>query len=169
MMYQWPMRARLGCVIGLVLWRTITVTGQTAPAGLPQDLRAHLQNERFDVVSTSGGLPGGVRTELRTLFGDGRPTLELAEPGARYQGTSRRVNPRLPLRRLVAAGCSREDCLIYYERGGATHMWRVVLFHWTPYATRLEWGGTAPGGLATIEDVRRGVLSGAIKGSAGPW
>lgn len=167
MVYQWRMRARLACVISLSLWQATTFAGQATPAAMPQELRAHLQNERFDVVSTSGGLPGGVRTELRTLFGG--QTLELAEPGGRFQGTSRRATPTLPLRRLVAAGCSRADCLVYYERGGATHMWRAVLFHWTPYVTRLEWGGTAPAGLKTIEDVRRSVLAGAIRGSAGPW
>jgi hypothetical protein len=44
-----------------------------------------------------------------------------------------------------------------------------MLLHWTPKATTFEWGGTAPGGLATIDAVRSAVLSGAIKGSAGPW
>ena len=33
----------------------------------------------------------------------------------------------------------------------------------------LERGGAAPGGLATIEDVRSAILSGAIKDPAGPW
>jgi hypothetical protein len=44
-----------------------------------------------------------------------------------------------------------------------------MLFHWTPAATRFIWGGTAPGGLSTIEDVRKAVLSGVIKGGAGSW
>jgi hypothetical protein len=161
------MRAALLWAVGVSAWSAAAAAGQIAPPALPRELRAHVQNERFDTVSSSGGLPGGVRTELRTLFGG--QTLELAEPGARFQGTARRPNPTLPLRRLVAAGCSNRYCLVYYERGGSTHMWRVVLFHWTPYFTRLEWGGTAPGGLTTIEDVRRGILSGAITGSAGPW
>jgi len=43
------------------------------------------------------------------------------------------------------------------------------LFHWTPAATRFEFGGTAPGGLATIDDVRNAVLSGAIKGPNKTW
>jgi hypothetical protein len=161
------MRAGLFCVIGSILWPAVALAGETAPGALPLELRAHVQNERFDIVSSSGGLPGGVRIELRTLFGG--QTLELAEPGARFQGTGRRPDPKLPLRRLVAAGCSRQDCLVYYERAGSTHMWRVVLFHWTPRVTRLEWGGTAPGGLTTFDEVRRAVLSGAIKSSAGPW
>ena len=75
----------------------------------------------------------------------------------------------LPIRRLVAAGCSYDYCLVYYERGGARHTWHVALFHWAPEATKFEWGGTAPGGLATIEDVRRAVLAGAIKPPAAFW
>jgi len=101
------------------------------------------------------------------LFGS--QTLDIAEPGAPFQAASETADTKLPLRRLVAAGCSREDCLLYYERGGSEHTWRAVLLHWTPSATRLEWGGIAPGNLRTIDDVRRALLSGAIKGSPGPW
>jgi hypothetical protein len=71
---------------------------------------------------------------------------------------------------MVSAGCSRDfHCLVYYERGGIAHTWQVALFQWTPDATRFEGGGTAPGGLATIEDVRNALLSGAIKSSPGSW
>jgi len=69
----------------------------------------------------------------------------------------------------VAAGCTMEYCLVHYERGGSAHTWHVALFHWTPEATRLEWGGAAPGGLKTIDDVRKAILSGAIKGPAKSW
>jgi hypothetical protein len=79
------------------------------------------------------------------------------------------VNSKLAIRRLVAAGCSYDHCLVYYERGGTPRTWRVALFHWTPEATRFEWGANAPGGLATIDDVRRAILSGAIEGSTGVW
>jgi hypothetical protein len=41
----------------------------------------------------------------------------------------------------------------------------VAAFHWTPAATRFEWGGIAPGRLATIDDIRKAMLSGAIKTS----
>jgi hypothetical protein len=158
------MRARLLCAIGLSAWSATTVARQ--PADLPRELRAHV-NERFDVVSSMNGLPLGVRTELRTLFGS--QALDIADPGAPVRRSDRTADSSLPSRRLVAAGCSREDCLLYYERIGSTHTWRVVLIHWTPNAIRLEWGGTAPAGLTTIHEVRSAVLSGAIKGSAGPW
>jgi hypothetical protein len=101
------------------------------------------------------------------LFGS--QTLDIAEPGAEFQVTES-VNPQLPIRRLIAAGCSTDHhCLVYYERGGIDHTWHVALFQWTPAATRFEWGGTAPGGLATIDDVRNAILSGAIKGPARFW
>ena len=163
------MRARMFWVIGVCLWSAATVARQAAPpAALPVELRTHVQNARFDVVSSVRGLPLGVRAELEVLFGG--QTLDMAEPGAASQASSEIADPALPIRRLVAAGCSYEDCLVYYERGGsAVRTWRVALFHWRPNATTLEWGGTAPAGLTSIDAVRSAVLSGAIKGPAEPW
>jgi len=140
---------------------------QTAPAVMPGALRAHVKDEPFQIVTSVRGLPLGVREELQTLFGTN--TLDIAEPGARFQVTDAIVDPKLPMRRLVAAGCSADHCLVYYERGGIAHTWQVALFHWTPAATRFEWGGTAPRGLASIDDVRNAVLSGAIKGPTRSW
>jgi hypothetical protein len=99
------------------------------------------------------------------LFGS--QALDIAEPGAEFQVSDVLVNS--PIRRLVAAGCSYDHCLVYYERGGIAHTWQVALFHWTPDATRFEWGGTAPGGLVTIDEVRSAVLSGAINGPVRLW
>ena len=93
-------------------------------------------------------------------------SLDIAEPGAPFQATDLVSTPNLPIRRLVAAGCSANYCLVYYERGGIAHTWPVALFHWTPSATRLEWGGLAPGGLKTLDEVRKVVLSGAVKAAS---
>ena len=158
---------RLLCVLGVSAWSAVTAGQAAAPATLSAALRAHVKDERFQIVTSVRGLPLGVREELQTLFGSN--TLDIAEPGARYQVTDVVVDPNLPRRRLVSAGCSYDHCLVYYERGGIAHSWHVALFHWTPAATRLEWGGIAPGGLASIDDVRSAVLSGAIKGSAKYW
>ena len=150
------------------LWVAVAAADQAAPpAVLSGPLRAHLENERFGIVTSIRGLPLGVREALQTLFGT--LSLDIAEPGADFQGTDVAVNPELPSRRLVAAGCSSDHCLVYYERGGIARTWHVTLFHWTPAETRLEVGGTASGGLATAADVRNAILSGKIQSRASDW
>ena len=164
----WMRRTRLLGAIGVSLWSAVVAGRQAAaPVVLSDALRAHVKNERFGIVTSIRGLPLGVREGLQTLFGS--PTLDIAEPGAEFQVTDVILDPTLPIRRLVAAGCSTDHCLVYYERGGSAHTWRVALFHWTPAATRFEWGASAPGGLATIEDVRNAVLSGATTGETMLW
>ena len=160
---------RLFCAIGVSVWSAVMSGSQAAPTGaLPEALRAHLRDERFEIVTSVRGLPLGVRDGLQSLFGS--QELDIAEPGAEFQATDVIGNPKLPIRRLVAAGCSTDfHCLVYYERGGIAHTWLVALFHWTPAATRFEWGGTAPAGLKTIDDVRKAVLSGAIRSPNKLW
>lgn len=160
--------ARLLCALGVSVWSAAVAGSQAPPPTvLSDDVRAHVQNDRFQIVSSIRGLPLGVRTELQALFGS--LTLDIAEPGAAFRSDTVVPDANPPSRRMVTAGCSYEHCLVYYERGGTPRTWRVALFHWRPEATRLEWGGTAPGGLNTIEDLRRVILSGAIKNSGAPW
>ena len=162
------LRTRLFCAIGLSLCSAVCAAGQTAPgAALSSALRDHLKAERLDMVTSIRGLPLGVRDALQALFGS--QTLDIAEPGAPFQATDVVVTPKLPVRRLVAAGCSADHCLVYYERGGIAHTWHVVLFQWTPAATRFEWGGRAGAGLASIDAVRSAVLSGSIKSASADW
>jgi len=158
---------RLFYAIGVSLLSAV-VTGSQAPgAALSEALRAHVKSERLEIVTSIRGLPLGVRDGLQALWGN--QGLDIAEPGAEFQVTDVAGTPKLPIRRLVAAGCSIDHCLVYYERGGTAHTWLVALFHWTPAETRFEWGGTAPGGLATIDDVRTALLSGAIKSPNPVW
>ena len=161
-------RIQLLCAISVSLSSAVAAGRQTTPtAALSGQLRAHVQKETFGIVTSVRGLPLGVRAELQTLFGS--QSLDIAEPGAEFQVSDVIGKPKLPIRRLVAAGCSYDYCLVYYERGGRGHTWHVALFHWTPEATRFEWGGAAPGGLRTIAEVRRAVLSGAIQRPTGFW
>jgi hypothetical protein len=158
---------RLLCAIGVSLWAAV-VASQSVPSGaLSEALRAHVNGERLQIVESIRGLPLGVRDALQMLWGTN--SLDIAEPGAEFQLTNASRDPTLPIRRLVAAGCSTDHCLVYYERGGSAHTWQVALFHWTPAATRLEWGAAAPGGLKTIDDVKNAVLSGAAKGANKIW
>ena len=162
-------RARILFAIGASLWSAVCTASDAQPAAaLPDALRAHLKNEQLQIVTSVRGLPLGVRDALQVLFGS--QSLDIAEPRADFQATGVAVNPGLPIRRLAAAGCATDHCLVYYERGGvALTTWHVALFHWTPDATRFEWGGAAPGGLSTIDNVRAAVLSGAIKSAHSVW
>ena len=159
---------QLSCAIGVSLGSALAAGGQSMDgAALSASLRAHVQGEQFGVVTSVRGLPLGVRDGLQKLFGS--QTLDIADPGAEFQATDVVVKPMLPSRRLVAAGCSADHCLVYYQRGGIASTWHLALFHWTPGATRLEGGGVAPAGLARVEDLRSAILSGAIKGGAKSW
>jgi hypothetical protein len=157
----------LGAISASVCAVVVVASQATPPVALSPTLQAHIKAEQFRIVTSIRGLPLGVRDELQTLFRT--PSLDIAEPGAEFQVTDVIVTPNLPIRRLVAAGCSTDHCLVYYERGGIAHTWHAALFHWTPGATRLEWGGDAPGGLRTSDDVRNAILSGAIKGPVRAW
>ena len=120
----------------------------------PRRCAAQVKDERFQIVTSIRGLPLGVREELQTLFGSN--TLDIADPGAKFQVTDVIVDPKLPMRRLVAAGCSMSRCLVYYERGGIAHSWHVALFHWTPANPVM--GRHRASGLASIDDVRSAVF-----------
>jgi hypothetical protein len=154
--------------IGVSLSSSVVIGSQASRASeLSQALRAEVKDGRFQVVTSVRGLPLGVRDAMQTLFST--PTLDIAEPGAEFQVTDVVGTKMLPIRRMIAAGCTANYCLVYYERGGIAHTWQVAMFHWTPAATRFEWGGIAPSGLKTIDDVRKAVLSGAIKSPNRTW
>ena len=161
-------RLQISCVIVGVGLCIVAAAGQRQSASaLPDTLRAHLKSERFDVVTSIRGLPLGVREEMQKLFGT--QTLDIADPGAQFQLAGAVSNPPLPTRRLIAAGCSTDHCLVHYERGGAKHIWHVAVFHWTPKATRFEGGGAVPNNLATIDTVRDAVISGKVKAASRDW
>ena len=143
------------CAIGVSLWSAVVAGSQAAdPGALSGALRAHVQDERFGIVTSIRGLPLGVRDGLQTLFGS--QTLDIAEPGAEFQVTDVIVNPKLPIRRLVAAGCSTDSLprlLRARRQRPHVHVYGRC-FHWTPAATDSEWGGAAPAeGLATVDVV----------------
>ena len=160
---------RLFCAIGVSLWSVAVTCAQAPPATeLSETLRTHLRDESYEIITSVRGLPLGVRDGLQKLFAS--PDLDIAEPGAESQVSDPTPNPKPASRRLVAAGCSRDfHCLVYYERFGSPRTWQVALFHWTPTATRFEGGGSAPSGLTTIDEVRKAVVSGAIKSPNKVW
>jgi hypothetical protein len=140
---------------------------KSSEAGLTPALRDHLRSERFAPLTTVAALPASVRKALSDLFGSG--TLDMADPGQPFQATDVMVTPRLPGRRLIAAGCSPEHCLVYYERGGFAHVHQILLFSTADAAARLVHGGVAAAGLADLDQVRDALLSGKVTGGSKYW
>jgi hypothetical protein len=155
--------------IGLILLSTVLSSTQSGPAPLSADLREHLKRERFDIVTSIRGLPLGVRGALQTLFASREYDVqrEIAQPDGKFQGTT--GDASLPLRRLIAAECAQDHCLVYYERGGRSLTWHVALFYWDPEATRFEGGGQLPRRLPAIGDAWNALVSGALKDSSKVW
>jgi hypothetical protein len=155
--------------LGNALLSAGLVIGQATTLAPSRELQEHLKQERFDIVTSIRGLPLGVRGALQTLFASSEYDVQrdIAQPGAPFQGTGRDRN--LPLRRLIAAECAQDHCLVFYERGGLALTWHAALFHWEPDGTRFEAGGLSPKPLATIRDVWNALFSGALKDSTKLW
>lgn len=154
-------------MLAVVLAASAVVAQVTVPALLTPAVQTHVRSERFQIVTSVRGLPLGVREELQALFGG--MTLELAEPGAKFQATDDISDPTLPIRRLGVAGCSQDHCLVYYERGGYARTWQALLFRWRPTGTDIVAGGKAPGGLRSVDDLRTAFLTGRVTGPSKSW
>jgi hypothetical protein len=136
------------------------------PVPLPDLLRTHLRGETFAPLPTVASLPLSVRDALKVLFKS--PELDLAEPGAAFQQTDVLVTPRLPIRRLIAAGCAADHCVVHYERGGFAHLFYVVVFRMSNAGAVFEWGGLT-GGPLDLAGVREALGSGKVVGQSKYW
>jgi hypothetical protein len=146
----------------------------SAPAGqpppdlhpIPETLRAHLRGETFTPLSSVAALPDAVKHELADLFGT--KGLQLADPGAPFQATDVVLDPKLPWRRLVSAGCAADHCIVHYERGGFAHAYQVVVLARQGDRARFVWGGAA-GLLGNVHAVRDAVAAGKVPGRTKHW
>jgi hypothetical protein len=159
-------RSNLVAVI-LLAGTTLSAMAQQVPAPLPEPLRAHIGSEAFTPLSSVKALPDALKVELARLFGE--KALELAEPGALFQ-VSDAVGPeRLPWRRLIAAGCAVDHCLVHYERGGLAHVHHVVVLSRQNGQMRFVWGGAVGGPLPNVQAVRDTLAAGKVLGLTGYW
>jgi len=148
----------------LLVMVAVVQSGQdgNAPPVLSSALRSHLRTETLSPIATVAALPVPVRNALQDLFKD--KTLILADPGAPFQATDVVMGTPLPWRRMIAAGCSQDHCVVYYERGGIAHVYTIVVFKLDGAKARFEFGGAAPGGLTGIDAVKTALASGSVLG-----
>jgi hypothetical protein len=147
-----------------LLVSSVAVAAQSpdSQAAIPRALRAHVAAESFKPIVTVGALPAGVRTALQDLFKNS--ALDLADPGAPFQATDVVMGKPLPWRRMIAAGCSSDHCVVYYERGGIAHVFQIVVFKLEGDKARFEFGGAAQAGLAGIDGVKTALANGSVLG-----
>ena len=154
--------------IFLVLLSNIVSPQSADPTqAMPEGLRAHLRTETFTPLASVAALPEGVKGELARLFG--AKALLLAEPGAPFQATDAVLDPKLPWRRLISAGCAADHCLVHYERGGFVHAFEAVVLSRQGETARFVWGARVPSALPDIQTVRNFLSSGQVSGHAKPW
>ena len=151
--------------LGLVLLLAAISRAEDAP--LPDSVRVQLRTAKLMPIASVTALPELARLGLAALF---RSTqLEMADPDGEFQVTDVVTKPNLPARRLAAAGCSAEHCIIYYERGGIAHTWTVVILKIQKSPAEFVWGGSAPRGLADLAAVREALLNGRVDGRRNYW
>jgi hypothetical protein len=138
-----------------------------ASTALPESLREHIRTETFAPLTSVGALPDPVKRELGQLFET--TGLALAEPGAPFQATDVVTNPKLPWRRLIAAGCAADHCLVHYEKGGFAHVYHVLVVSRQGDRARLVWGGAVSGPIRDVQAVRDALAAGQVLGQTKYW
>jgi hypothetical protein len=131
---------------------------------LSAEHRFYIRAETFKPAPHVGDLPVSVREALRVLFNE--PALTIADPGAPFQDTDITPTGGVPSRRLIAAGCSTEHCLVHYEHGGGRRTVHVVLFGLFGERAAFEWGGQTSRPERDVTVVKGLMLRGAIDSSA---
>jgi hypothetical protein len=156
----------------LLAFAAMSLSAVSGPQGgdainIPAALRNHLRTEAFTPIAIVHALPEAVRGALQGLFKETK--LELADPGTPFQATDVVIGKPLPWRRMIAAGCSADHCVVYYERGGIAHVFNIVVFKMDGAAARFEFGGLASGGLAGLEAVKGALANGSVIGQTQYW
>jgi hypothetical protein len=91
------------------------------PAALVQSLG------KLRDIDSLDELPSPIRRGVFALPGATQSSgWALAAPGAAWNATDAIVDPSLPGRRMIFAGCVATVCVLHYERGGIAHIFLVM-------------------------------------------
>jgi hypothetical protein len=89
-----------------------------------KDELAKIPNREFTTVETVESLPNPVKTALASAFK--QESLSIANPGDRFNPSD--VMNSHPSRRLIFAGCTKEKCVVHYEKGGRGLQYLAIVF-----------------------------------------
>ena len=145
----------------LMSWFVAVGVQTPAAAPLSATVRDHLRADTLAPIAHIAELPKLVQDALRANFSS--PTLDMADPGQQWQVTDVVMDPKLPMRRLISAGCSSDHCLVHYEQGGIAHFYRVLLISVSKTAAKVDWSGMCGGPMPNVAEVQAQVVAGKIK------
>jgi hypothetical protein len=115
--------------------------------------KAHILDGDFSIQKDVHRLPDTLKSAFAHLAGE--QNFEMANPGERFQVADVIVEPRLPLRRLLFAGISKDKYFIHYERGGRGHSYHIAVFKVDPKEeVKFLWGSSGATGAKNLEQLR---------------
>lgn len=140
-----------------------------ASAFVPQTLaapeRQRLLQEPFQTDTRVAAIPSSVKEQFVNY---GQSPFSMAEPGQRFQWSDVITHPRLPWRRLIFVGVSKDACIVAYEHGGYAPSRKVALFRLVNGQARLVWVAALENNFSNLEDVREDVQQGKFFDMS-PW
>jgi hypothetical protein len=83
----------------------------------------------------------GIRLALGNKVGN--VPLVMADPGDPWEATDVVSSPRLPRRRFISSGISRDLCVVFYEVGGRGHSFHVAITVLEGSEWRFAWQAVA--------------------------
>ena len=100
-------------------------------------------------------------TQLPAALAGSLPPI--ADISAPFNSTDSVLDPSLPFRRLIRAGHRGDDWFLWYEHGGLTYYWQVVV-------ARVDGGHvTTLADAGTVSDTLCAVTDGAMAGRVPPY
>jgi hypothetical protein len=161
-------QSRIRLVVLVISCVPFAVIAQQPRHQLSVAEKEHTLDGRFEVVSTTEGLPANIRQAFSEVTRE--PSFALANPGEKYQVTDVVIDRSLPFRRLVFAGRRDGDWLVYYERGGRGHGYYVLVFKVDPHGdAHFIWGGSGPNGAKNLGHLRKMVAAGHFSDEGSYW
>jgi hypothetical protein len=125
--------------------------------------RARVLDGDFAIIKTTAFLPWKCKSAFAALAH--QKQFDMAEPSQKFQETDVGMEPGLPLYRLVFVGITTNKCLIYYEHGGFSHSFYVLVLdtsNQTEVKFLLGWAGTAA--VSGLNELRAHIEKGEVKG-----
>jgi hypothetical protein len=121
--------------------------------------RQHMLDGTFTIITDARQLPASVKDEFTP---QGSSSMDMANPGEKFQITDVVVDKKLPWNRLIFAALSSDKCIIHYERGGRAHSYYAKVYGVAPkQRATLLWTGALMQPACNLTELRSMVANSA--------